>query len=174
MEETTNKEENLKDLVKKLVEQNQTIIETKQSKPWKLPFRGRVGKAAIKRGFATVQVIKNNGEIIFTKAGVDEDGCIDIDGFPRIATAEHRLTHKAKPFYIFKEWSMKPISLVEQMSQDEQEKMNIFGRRLVLARFQTAGIKPKGKGFGMIGWIVLGAIIIGAIYYLTKGGGKIF
>lgn len=166
-------EENLKDLVKKLVEQNEEILAKKEAKPWKMPFSGRVNNSKIKRGFATVEIIKNNGEVIFTKAPVDEDGCIDIDGFPRIATAEHRLTHKGKPLYLFKEWSMKPISLVEQMNQDEQEKMNIFGRRLVLARFQTQGIKPKKAGFGMIGWIILGAIVIGAIYYLTKGG-KIF
>ena len=166
--------ENLKDLVKKLIDQNEMLMNTKQAKSWKLPWSAKVGKAQVKKGYATIEVIKNNGEVIHTRAPVDEDGCIDIDGFPRIATAEHRLTHKGKPYYIFKEWSMKPISLVDQMAEDEKEKMNIFGRRLVLARFQTSTIKPKGKGFGIIGWIILGAVVIGAIYYLMNGGGKLF
>jgi triosephosphate isomerase len=40
--------ENLKDLVKLLVKQNETILEKKESKPWKLPWKGRVSKAKIK------------------------------------------------------------------------------------------------------------------------------
>ena len=169
-EETT-----VKSLLETIKQQNQQLLENKEAKPWKLPWKAKVSNARVKKGWAHVQIIRNNGEQEFIKARIDNDGCVDIDGFPRIATAEHRMTYKNRPYYIFPEWSMRPISLTQQMEKDVQDKMDVFGRRTVLARIVSKEMKPGAKkSIGMIGWIILAAIVIGAIYYITKGGGKLF
>ena len=141
-------------------------------KPWKIPWGARVGKTAIKKGYATICIINENGGTRFIKAKV-EDGTISIDGFPRLATADYCLSHNGKPFYIIPTWSMKPFSPVEHYAETEREKMNMAGRRVILAKLEREAIKPTGKGFGMIGWIILGAIVLGVGYYLITGG-KLF
>ena len=167
MEEETN----VKDLLKKLVEQNQQIIEEKQSKPWKVPWKARVKPKQISKGFATVQVIRNNGSVDFYKCRVDEDGCVNIDGFPRLSTAEYRLVHKNTPWYIIPEWSMKPISLVDNYAETERDRMNVARRRVILGKLEREKIKGKKMGRSMIWWIVGGLIVLGVIYYFAKNAG---
>lgn len=171
----TEEEKSVRDLVKELIEQNKAIVERKETKPWKLPFKGRVNKAKIKRGFATIQLLKNNGEVDFLRAPVDADGTVEIDGFPRIATAEYKMSYKCKPFYIIPEWSMKPISLVETRDQTERERMDVAGRRLILSKLEKEQVDGKKKMKGGIGlWIVIGIAIIGLIWWVSKSGGKLF
>ena len=170
MEENQN--ESIKDLLKKLAEQNEQLIEKKKPKEWKFPFIGRVNNNKANQGYATFCIIKDNGEVQFIKTQVSE-GTAMIEGFPRVAMADYALHYKGKPFYIIPSWSMKPFSPKENLEQTEKDKMHMVGRRLVLERLQREAINPKKKMGGMIGWIILiGVVGIGA-YYLISGG-KIF
>ena len=143
------------------------------SKPWRIPFltkfKSNVGKKKIEKGWATIIIIRNNRNLTFTRAQV-KDGIAIIDGFPRVCTVDHTLFFKRKPFYILPEWSLKPFSPEDNYAQTERDKMNIAGRRAVLATLETEKIKTK-KDYGNMIWIVLGIIVIGGIYYFGKNAG---
>lgn len=143
-----------------------TIEEQPQEKKWKLPWSARVGTKKVEKGWSTVMIIRNNGAISFTRVQV-KDGIGIVDGFPRIMTIDHKLTYKGKPLYILPEWSLKPFSPEENYQQTEKEKMNIAGRRAVLAVLETEKIKPKGS-FGNMGFIIIAVAVIGGLYYLAK------
>lgn len=145
--------------------------EKKKEKFFKLPWKAKVKPKAVSKGWATIQILKNNGSVDFVKKQVDEDGCIDIDGFPRIASADYRLIHKNTPFYIIPEWSMKPISLVDTYADSERDKMNIVGRRVILSKLEKEQIKPKKQMGSGIWWIIGAIVVIGGIYYFMKNGG---
>lgn len=170
MEEENN--ESVKELLKKIAENTNQLIEKKQAKKWKLPFSGRVGKAKVKKGWTTVQIIRHNGNVDFVKMKT-EDGCVKVDGFPRAATIDYNLTYKGKPLLIIPEWSLEPYNPVLEKNEAEEKQRGMAGRRLVLAKLEGEQIKAKPKMGGMIGWIILIAIICGGAYYLLKGG-KIF
>lgn len=137
-----------------------------KTKKWKLPWKARVGNKKVEKGWSTIMIIRSNGATDFTKAQVKE-GIAIIDGFPRIASIEHKLTYKGKPLYILPEWSLKPFSPEQNYSDMEKEKMNIAGRRAILSVLETEKIKPKAN-FGSMGWIILGIAIVGGLYYLAK------
>lgn len=138
-------------------------------KSWKLPRKARVSKRMTAKGWAGFILIKDTGAIDFAKAQV-KDGIAMIDGFPRIATINHSLTYKNQRVYIVPSWSMKPISLADNYAQAEQDKMNLAGRRSVLAALQTEQIKNK-KDYGSLGWIILIAAIVGVVWYFGKSQG---
>jgi hypothetical protein len=162
----------VRELLEKISKQQDELATTKKVKKWKLPFKGKLSKAQVSKNFATYLTIKDNKEVDFVKVPI-QDGTVEIDGFPRIATADYCLTYKGKPFYILPYWSMKPFSPVENYAETEKEQMNMSGRRLVLAKLKNDIIKPKGKGFGSMGWIILVVVIAAAGYYLIQGG-KLF
>ena len=162
----------VREALNKLIKQNDELIAQREVKKWKLPFSARVSKAQVKKGYATILVVKDNREVAFTKAPINE-GTLDIEGMPRIATADHTLSYKGKPFYIIPSWSLKPFSPVENYSEVEKEKMNTAGRRLILSKLETERIAPKKAGWGIGGWAILGIVILIAGWYLLKGG-KLF
>jgi hypothetical protein len=143
------------------------------NKPWRIPiltrFKSNVGKKRIEKGWATIILIRSNRNLAFLRAQV-KDGMAIIDGFPRICTSDHTLFFKRKPFYIIPEWSLKPFSPEDNYAQTERDKMNIAGRRAVLATLETEKIKTK-KDLGGIIWIVLGVIVCGGAYYFGKQAG---
>ena len=159
--------------VDKILENIEDKQEDKPNKSWKIPFltrmKSNVGKKKIEKGWATVIVIRNNRNLCFTRAQV-KDGVAIIDGFPRVCTVDHTLFFKRKPFYIIPEWSLKPFSPADNYSETEKDKMNIAGRRAVLATLETEKIKAK-KDFGNIGWIILVIAVVGAGYYFGKQSG---
>jgi hypothetical protein len=68
--------------------------------------------------------------------------------------------------YIIPSWSMKPISMADNLAQAEQDKMNMSGRRAVLAALQSEKIKNK-KDFGSFGWLILILIVASIIAVLS-------
>jgi hypothetical protein len=156
--------------IEKILKEKQEEEKPKEKK-FKLPWSARVGNSAAKKGYSTYLTIKNNGEVDFQKLPA-KDGVVIIDGFPRIATIDHKLSYKGKPLYIIPEWSMKPFSAVENYEKTEIERMNIAGRRTILATLTNEKIKPKGNVGGLV-YIIIGAVVIGGIYYLAKSQGWI-
>lgn len=157
-----------KELLEKIVKQNEEIIEKKEAKPFKLPWGAKPSKKQVAKGFAIIEVIRNNGGVDFFKAPI-VDGIVNLDGFPRITTIDYKLHHKFTPLYIIPEWSMKPFSPVENYSEVDKEKMNMAGRKLILARLVSEKINPAKKGLGG-GWIWFAVAGIAAIYFISQGG----
>jgi len=163
------KEPGVKDMLKEILDNQKGLEEEKKVKRWKIPFFARVSGRKAQKGWATIMVIKDNGEVEFIKNQI-KDGVVNVDNFPRIATIDHKLAYKGKPLYIIPSWSMKPFSAVENYAQTEQEKMNIAGRRAVLSVLESEKIKQK-KDFGSLGWILIGVVVVGAIWYFGKQQG---
>lgn len=164
----SDEENNLKDMIKEIKKQNEEILAGKEDKAFKLPWKAKLTKGKIKKDWAIVQVINQNRNMDFIKAQI-KDGCIEVAGFPRIATTDYMLSWKGHPWIIIPEWSIKPFSPVENYEETVKEKMNMSGRRGVLSTLEIEAIKKKG-GFGIVGWIILGVIILGVGYYLISGG----
>lgn len=166
-------EESVTDMLKEIKETIKQKEDAPKEKKWKMPwgdrFKSNVGKKKIAKGWATIQMIRSNGNITFTRAQV-KDGIAIIDGFPRVCTIDHTLFYKRRPFYILPEWSLKPFSAAENYQATEKERMNIAGRRAVLATLETEKIKTK-KDFGSFGWLLLVAIVVGAVWYFGKNQG---
>jgi hypothetical protein len=172
--EEENKDEGIKDLLKKIAENTNQLIETKQAKKFSLPFRAKfLGKRKVRKGWTIAQILRHNGNVDFIKVKT-EDGTIKIDGFPRIGTIDYQLHYKNKPWIIIPEWSLAPYNpIIDEKTTEEKENLSMVGRRLILAKLEGEQIKQKPKMGGMIGWIILIAIIGGVGWYLFKGG-KIF
>lgn len=172
MTDEENKQTNLKDRLNNIENALERLAEKSEKKKFKIPFKGRLSKPNIKKGYVTVQVIHENGHIEFLKTPV-VNGTIDVEGIPRLSTADYTLQYQGKPLIILPSWSLKPFSPVDNYENTVQEKLTTAGRRLIIERMKLDAIKPKMAGFGMIGWIVLGLVILGVGYYLIKGG-KLF
>jgi hypothetical protein len=167
--------EEQKPLKDRISEMEKTIEElsTKSSnKKFKLPFRAKLSKVAIKKNFITILLIHENGNLQFLKTPI-VNGTIDIEGVPRIATADYTTFYKGKPFMILPAWSLKPFSPADNYEDTVQKDLTTAGRRLILERMKLDAIKPKKMGFGIIGWVILGIAVVGVGYYLIRGG-KIF
>lgn len=165
------KKESLIEKIDRIAAQQEQMMDKKKEKKWKLPWGKTPSNSQASKGYATFQIIRENGEVDFVKAPI-YDLTAKIDGFPRIASPEYRLTHKGKPFYIIPSWSMKPFSPVENYAEVEKDKMHIAGRRVVLASMETEQIKSK-KSMGMMLWVILGIAGVALLYYMLKGG-KLF
>ena len=167
--ENREEEKGVKEMLKEIINNQKGLVEEKKVRWWKIPWKARVTGRKAQKGWSTFMIINNNGEANFIKSQT-KDGITIIDGFPRIATIDHKLSYRGKPLYIIPSWSMKPFSAVENYSETEKEKMNIAGRRAVLAVLETEKIKAK-KDYGNLIWMVLGIIIVGAGYYFGKNAG---
>ena len=165
------KEVKVTDLLKEISEQQKQIIAEKKDKAWKIPRKGKISNSKARKGWATFHIIRNNGEQEWIKAPIT-DGTAKIEGFPRIATIDYRLSYNGKPYYIIPEWSMKPFSPIEHKEETERSKMDMVGRKLILSKLEGEQIKAK-KSFGSMGWIILVIAIGVGAWYLMKGG-KLF
>lgn len=162
----------MKEMLSKILDEQKEIKEQTKQKGFKLPWKAKIGRKKAQKGWATIQVIRDNGEISFVRKHI-EAGVVEIEGFPRVATVNHKLSYKGKPFYIIPTWSMKPFSPTDNYAETEKEKMNIAGRRAVLSALETEKIKGK-KDFGnaiWAIWIILIAAIVGIGWYFGKQWG---
>lgn len=166
--EKKEKEPELKELIQKLVEQQDKLIEAKEIKEVKPKWSEKLSLGKMKKGWVQVLYIRNNGSVTFLKAPT-KDGAIMIDGFPRIATIDYTLRYGKFPLLIVPEWSIKPFSPADNYEQSVKEEMNLAGRNLILAALQSEKITAK-KSFGGMGWIILGIAGVALIWYLMKGG----
>jgi hypothetical protein len=170
--EPEDKEESLKELLKRNNKILQDLMVKSEPSKFKLPFKAKLSKGNIKKDFITVMLIYENGNTEYIKAPI-KNGTIDVDGIPRLSTSDYTLYYKGKPMIILPAWSLQPFSPVGNYSDTVRNDMTIAGRRLILERMKLDVLKPKGAGFGAIGWIILIIVLVGAGYYLFKGG-KLF
>ena len=170
--EEEKKELNVKELLEKLVTQQDTIIKTKKEKEWKFPWSARVSNGLAKKNYATFCIIQDNKEVKFLKAPI-EDGTVNIEGIPRLALSNYALNYKGKSFYVIPLWSLKPFSPELSVDETYKDHMNSSGRRVILAKLEKEAIKPKSNmGSGWL-WILL-ALAVGGVGYYLYTGGKLF
>lgn len=153
-------------LLRKTIESGE-IVEKKEKKPkpFKIPWKAKVGKTQSKKNYATVMNILENGDVNFTREQIDGQTII-VDGVPRLATGDVILRYKNKPLIVLPNWSVKPFSLADNYAEVEKQNMNIRGYKILLNKMKQEAISAKKKfamGVGM--WIILGLVIIGAGYY---------
>jgi hypothetical protein len=161
MEENTT----LKDEVRKLNENFSKLMESEKVKGVKL--RKSPSKSKVKNNYIYVLYIQDNGEIKPMSVQVEE-GTTAIDGIPRLATSEYRLTYKGKPAIIQPSWSVKPFSPVDHYEETVKEQMASQGYRLLLNRLEQGKLKAKKKLSGAaIFFIIIALIVIG---YLAMQG----
>ena len=71
----------------------------KKDKPFKVPFRGKVGTSKIKKNWITCVIVNDNHNIDFVKKQI-KDNTVMINDVPYIATPDHVLLYKKKPMII--------------------------------------------------------------------------
>lgn len=143
--------------------------EQKKSKRFKIPFKGKIGKAKVKKGWVTVMKINDNTNVSFTKLKIDEQTIME-DGIPRIATPDEVLTYKGKPMIILPSWSTKPFSATENYEKTVKDEYTAAGHRLLLNRMKSEVIKPKRSFSGAVVFFIIIAVIIGGYLLLKRGG----
>ena len=159
-------ETSIKDELKKLNANFDQLLSSGKMKKFKLPSKGKMSKTDLKNNYATVIAIGDNREIKFAKAQINE-GTINFDGIPRIATTDYMLSYQGKPAIILPNWSVRPFSPVENYSQEVKEKMTSAGYKLLINRIELGKVADKKKfGNWWIFPLILGVIVIG--YILLK------
>lgn len=166
MEEKT--ELSLRDELRRLSENLEESIEKKQTKKFKLPFKGRVNKKKIKEGWASICYINENKGVNFMRVPIKE-GTVLINGIPHVATPDYVLNYKNKPFMIVPSWNIEPFSPSKNLNEAQEKNKTNVGYKLILNTLKSEQIQQKPKfNIGII--LIILAVIIGAIYFLNKGG----
>lgn len=160
MEEKEKQEKTLKETIEDLRE----TIENSKKKKFKLPVRAKIGKRHARQNYTTVCYINDNKEVSFTREKIKE-GTTMAEGVPRVATADHMLTYKGKPFLIQPSWSTEPFSVVANYEETVRDKVRSAGLKLLLNRIEMGGVVEKKK---MSGKMIIGflAVIIIIAYLL--------
>lgn len=152
-------EKSLKEEIKELKE----IVKEdgkKKNKKFKLPFKARLGNRAVRTGYVTVAIIRENKNIDFTKEPI-VDLTIKLDG-----DSFHALEEKDIFFYKNKPFVFQPKSKLNPYNP--LGKNETYGQKYIMARMEGDKIITKKKlGLG----ISIGAlIIIGVIAYALIAG----
>lgn len=158
--------------IERIEEKLDTILDSekkKKNKPFRLPYKARVGKMKLKQNYVTVIRLGGNANLDFDKEQI-VDQTIMVRDIPRIASGEYLWSYKNKPAIVIFEDSVKPISPAELAKKSLEDGSNTAGYRLLMNRMQVEAIK-LGKKIGGLG-IGIGALILGGIiaYSLLTGG----
>lgn len=156
-------EKTLKDEIKELKEVMKEE-KTRKSKKFRLPFRARIKKTHLKKGYVTVAIIQDNKEISFTKEPI-VDSTIKLtdrnygDTFHAI-NEENIFTYKGKPFVWLAKGKLNPFNPLAGQNET-------YGQKYIMARMESDKIVSK-KGFGW-GIIIIGIIALAALgWYVFK------
>ena len=164
LENNIDKETNLKDEVKRLNDNFNKLLESGKIKGVKL--KKTPSKFQAKNNWIYILYINENGEIKPMKQMIEE-GTVMVEGIPRLATSEYRLSYLGKPAIILPAWSVKPFSPTDNYEETVKEQMTSQGYKLLLNRIELGGIKPKRKISGAIIFgIIIAIIVVG--YLLLK------
>lgn len=128
-------------------------------KKFKLPLKARVSKRKLKDGYITVMVGRDNKNVDFVKAKM-EDGTYKLDGESYHTTDEDSiLSYKGKPLIVQPKKGLNPINILKGNNET-------YGHKYIMAKMKTDLIKPKKGGAKVLIWIVVIAIVG---YVLMKG-----
>ena len=126
-------------------------------KPFRVPFRGRVGRMKVRQGYITVVVIHDNKNIEFTKEKI-VDGTIKLpkDNTYHAIDSNDVFFYKNKPMIILAKNKLNPYNPLK----GEHE---TYGQKYIMARMEGDKISLKKS----LGWgaSVAGIVILGIIAY---------
>ena len=136
------------------MENSEPAPEKKISKKFRLPFRARLSKARLNKGYATVIEIGENNAINFRREQII-DATIKLDNTYHSVTSDDCLSYKGKPAVIIPRKSKVPYN-------PNNTKNTTFSQKHIMSRMmnETLDTKKKLGGLGMsIGAIILLAVL---------------
>ncbi len=147
-----------------LEEKRQKEREIYKEKKFRLPFKGRVSKSKVKKGYVSVIVFKDNKNIDIVRKQII-GGTIKLDDGEPISIhslkQEDLFYYKGKPMLFQSKSNLNPFNPFVQ-------KHETYGQPLVMARMEGDKLSIK-KGFGKAGWII-SAVIVAVIAYAFMTG----
>jgi len=165
MEEDTT-ELGINEKLNKLIEY---MEKEKDEKKFKLPLKYRLQKMLFTRKqYVLLMLIRNNGSVIFKKVK-PEDNTVKIKDTIYDASANYVLRYKRYPLIIQPEWNMKPFSIADDFKKATDEGTLTSTEKVIIAKMEKDQIKPKWGG-SIKTLLIIGAIIIGALYALNYFG----
>lgn len=147
----------------------------KKQKKFRMPWKARVGKAKLKKGFVTVEIIGENKAVTFEKKAII-GGTIELDGTIHAVDNFDIYYYKGKPFIHQPITKLNPWHPLGQYLNEERiydgkilAKNEIFGQKYIMARMKSDLIKTKRK----IGWgaSIFGIVVLGIVAYAFITGG---
>lgn len=149
-----------------LDEINQKLEEKDEKKPkFRMPWKAKIGKVKMKKGYATILTIKENNVVDFIREPI-KDSVVRLqegnDVSFHAVDSEDVLTYKGKPFMIIPKIKKNPYNPAKGDNET-------YGHKYILARMESEKLTLKGKmGWGLsIGILV----IIGIVVYSVLTGG---
>ena len=149
------KVDNLTDLIEKGPKKD------KKKKKFRMPVRGKVSKGRLRKGYATVLEIAENGALDFRREPI-------IDATIRLSDTYHSvddkdcLTYRGKPFVIIPKKSKYPYN-------PNYVKNTTFSQKHIMSRMMNETI-DKAKKLGMAGMSIGAIILIGVVAYAFIAG----
>ena len=153
-------EKSLRAEIQEMKELVKDSLEKKKPKKFKLPYKSRITKGLLRKGYVTVGVINENRGIDFTREPI-------IDGTIKLNDTFHTLdeidifSYKGKPFIFQAKNKLNPYNPLRGDNET-------YGQKYVMARMEGDKITSKKKiGLG----ISIGAlVIVGVIVYALIAG----
>jgi len=144
----------MKDLVKE-------SLEKQKPKKFRLPYRAKVTKAHLRKGYITIAVINENKGIDFRREPII-DGTIKLEDTFHTLSEEDIYSYKGKPFIFQAKNKLNPYNPLRGDNET-------YGQKYVMARMEGDKIVSKKKiGLGIsIGVLIIVGIIV---YALFTGG----
>lgn len=143
-----------------------------KEKKFRYPFGKKVGKSQKSKNYVTLILLKDNGRIDYKKYQI-KDQTIIHDTIPRLANAGYVFHDKKNnPVIILPEWSVRPISAIENYQLSLEDGSNINGYKILMNAMISNKTDEKKKMGKIAGWII-GIVVIGIIIFaLLSGGGN--
>jgi len=164
---------------KTLKEKVDLLIKEKESeknklykeKNFRVPFMSRVGKGAMKKGFATIVTMYDNRNIGFTKKKII-GGTIKLEDDPisiHAINPKDIFFYKGKPFIFQPKKRLNPYNPVTTNDDPIEKENETYGQKYVMARMEGDKINLK-KSMGNWGLWLAGLAILAIIGYVIFGG----
>ncbi len=136
-----------------------------KEKKFRFPWKARVSKSRMRKGFVTVVTIYDNSNVEFIKKKII-GGTIKLDDDPvsiHAINPEDIFFYKGKPFILQPKKRLNPYN---PLKKDDET----YGQKYVMGRMEGDKIAVK-KSFGKWG-VWLGVLaVIGIVLYVILGGG---
>jgi hypothetical protein len=180
-EETPTEEKSMKQKIDEvhslLAPQLEQKGKQKKPKKFKLPSKGKVSKAKIKKGWTGIMMINENKEISFEKQPIINSTLKTKDENYHALNSDAILTYKGKPMIIQVSTKLNPWQpnqktiMVDDTGKEVEAPVNqVYGQKHVMARMMTDEIKGKKRGGGGM-LLIIGAVLVGGYllgHYVLK------
>ena len=152
----------LKDEIRELKGILEQTKDSKDSKPFKIPFKSKLSKSKLSKGYVTVAIIYDNKNLDFVKEPII-DGTIKLDDTFHAVEDFDIFHYKGKPFIFQPKSKLNPYNPLEGVHET-------YGQKYVMSRME--GDKITGKKKIGLGLSIGALIIVGIIVYALFTGGS--